>query len=107
MRFTLTAPTISFPSKRKHTIDIGDDIETDETTIKVPVFENGPAEAVLQWRKHFEESDEVKEFTPRQKFTNVAILLSGKAKEHWIDSQDSEHLILLPISLQLNISKKQ
>jgi hypothetical protein len=51
MRFTLTAPTMYFLSERKYTIDIGDDHKTDETTIKVPVFENGPAETVLQWRK--------------------------------------------------------
>jgi hypothetical protein len=55
--------------------------------LKVPVFEDGPLEAALYWRKQFEELAELKEWTPAQKFTNALLLLSGDAKDKWEDAR--------------------
>jgi hypothetical protein len=88
MRFSLIAPTIAFQNEQKYAVNVGDD-DNDQTTIKVPVFENGPAEAVLKWRKQFDELCDLKHLTAGQKFTNILFLLTGEAKEHWIDSRES------------------
>jgi hypothetical protein len=40
MRFNLISPAITFPTERKYSVNGGDD-DNDQTTIKVPVFENG------------------------------------------------------------------
>jgi hypothetical protein len=85
MRFSLIAPTIAFQNERKYSVNVGDD-NNDQTTIKVPVFENGPPEAVLKWRKQFDKLCDLKQLTAGQKFTNILFLLTGEAKEHWIDS---------------------
>jgi hypothetical protein len=86
MRFNLISPAITFSTERKYSVNVGDD-DNDQTTIKVPVFENGHPEAVLKWRKHFDELIELKLLTSRQKFNNAALLLTGEAKEHWEDSK--------------------
>jgi hypothetical protein len=86
MRFNLISPTITFSTERKYSVNVGDD-DDDQTTIKVPVFENGHPEAVLKWRKHFDELIELKLLTSRQNFNNAALLLTGEAKEHWEDSK--------------------
>jgi hypothetical protein len=89
MRFSLIAPTIAFQNEQKYSVNVGDD-NNDQTTIKIPVFENGPPEAVLKWRKQFDELCDLKQLTAGQNFTNILfLLLTGEAKEHWIDSRES------------------
>jgi RNase H-like domain found in reverse transcriptase/Reverse transcriptase (RNA-dependent DNA polymerase)/Integrase zinc binding domain/Retroviral aspartyl protease len=84
MRFSLDAPSIVFANERKYPVSIADD---ETITIKVPVFDSGTPEAVLFWRKQFNELADIKSLSVKQKFTNVALLLSGEAKEYWTDSK--------------------
>jgi Retroviral aspartyl protease len=86
MRFSLDAANIVFANERKYPVEIADG---ETITIKVPVFDAGTPEAVLQWRKQFKELADIKGLTAAQKFTNVLLLLSGEAKEYWIDSRDN------------------
>jgi hypothetical protein len=54
MKFTFTRPDFTKIStiEQKYTIAIGEgDDDNDTTTIKMPVFEDGPPEAALYWRK--------------------------------------------------------
>ena len=72
MRFSLTPPTITFETERKYTITIA---ANDTTQYKAPVFETGPPEAVLLWRKRFEELSALKEFTAAQKIYQCIITI--------------------------------
>jgi hypothetical protein len=54
----------------------------------VPVFEDGPLEAALYWRKQFKELATMKGWNATSKFTNVLLLLSGDAKDKWVDAQE-------------------
>ena len=89
MKFTLHRPEFDkiFTNHAKYKISTGDD-DDDTTTIKVPIFEDGPLEAALHWRKQFQELATLKEFNAQAKFTNASLLLSGEAKEKWIDARD-------------------
>jgi hypothetical protein len=80
-----------------------DDIDTDKTTIKVPVFENTPEEAVLRWWKQFLELNELKGFH----HTKSVQRLSCKANEQWKDSKDSVAPNIAPDWLTVNILKRQ
>lgn len=75
----------SFPSSRKYTIAIGDD---DTTSDKVPVFDDGPAEAVCKWRQSFEDLCQAKEFNAEQKFRNARLLLTGDARDKWRSAEE-------------------
>jgi hypothetical protein len=89
MKFTFTRPDFTkiFTIERKYTIAIGED-DNDTTTLKMPVFEDGPLEAALYWRKQFEELATMKNWNATSKFTNVHLLLSGDAKDKWVDAQE-------------------
>ena len=88
MKFTLTRPEFDkiFTNHAKYKISTGD-ADDDTTSIKVPIFEDGPLEAALYWRKQFEELAMPKQFNAQAKFTNTALLLTGEAKEKWIDAR--------------------
>ena len=87
-KFNLTRPDFSkiFTSERKYTIATGAEAN-DTTTIKVPVFEDGPLEAALYWRKQFDELIHLKQLNADAKFTNALLLLAGEAKEKWTDAR--------------------
>ena len=89
MKFTLHRPEFDkiFTNHAKYKILTGDD-DDDTTTIKVPIFEDGPLKAALHWRKQFQELATLKEFNTQAKFMNASLLLSGEAKEKWIDARD-------------------
>jgi hypothetical protein len=57
------------------------------TTLKMPVFEDGPLKAALYWRKQFEELATMKRWNATSKFMNALLLLSGDAKDMWVDAQ--------------------
>jgi hypothetical protein len=91
MKFTLNRPDFTkiFTLERKYTIAIGNDNDdNDTTTLKVPVFEDGPLEAALYWRKQFEELATLKGWNANSKFTNALLLLTGDAKDKWLDARD-------------------
>ena len=90
MPVSLISPDFSkiFTTHRKYYIITG--IPDDNTTTLVPVFEDGPLEAALYWRKQFEELAIMKNFDPANKFTNALLLLSGDAKDKWLDARDEE-----------------
>jgi hypothetical protein len=81
MCFSLDAAV--FANERKYPVEIADG---ETITTKVPVFDDGTPEAVLHWRKQFKELCDIKNLTAAQKFINLLLLLSGEAKENWIDS---------------------
>jgi hypothetical protein len=54
----------------------------------MPVFEDGPLEAALYWRKQFEELATMKGWNATSKFTYALLLLSGDAKDKWVDAQE-------------------
>jgi hypothetical protein len=91
MKFTFTRPDFTkiFTIERKYTIAIGEgDDNNDTTTLKVPVFEDGPLEAALYLRKQFEELATMKGWNATSKFTNALLLLSGDANDKWVDAQE-------------------
>ena len=96
MKFSLTRPNWEkeFTEYRKYYILTGVDAD-DKTTLKVPVFEDGNLEKALYWRKKFEELVELKNLTgaapnpASPRFTNALLLLSGPAKEKWIEARNT------------------
>jgi hypothetical protein len=105
MKFTLSRPDFAkiFTVERKYTIAIGNaDDDNDVTTLKVPVFEDGPLEAALYWRKQFEELATLKNWNPAMKFTNALLLLTGDATDKWEDAQDEIHGEQNPTDVRFN-----
>ena len=86
MKFTLTRPEFDkiFTNHAKYKISTGDDND-DTTSIKVPILEDGPLEAMLYWRKQFEELTMLKQFNAQAH--QATLLLTGEAKEEWIDAR--------------------
>jgi hypothetical protein len=87
MTFSLSKPDFTkyFTSETKYSIAITAD---DSVTKKFPVLEDGPLEVALFWRTQFDELAQLKNFDAANKFTNVLLLLSGDAKDKWINARN-------------------
>jgi len=59
---------------------------TDNISMMVPVFEDGPLEHALYWRAHFEEIKLLKNLDAPACHANARVLLQGEAKSKWIDA---------------------
>jgi hypothetical protein len=70
-------------SKTKYSIAITTD---DSITKKLPVLDDGPLKVTLFWHTQFDEIAQSKNFNVANKFTNVLLLLSGDAKDKWINA---------------------
>jgi hypothetical protein len=60
----------------------------DSVTKKFPVLEDGPLKFALFWCTQFDELAQLKNFDAANKFTNVLLLLSGDAKDKWINARN-------------------
>jgi hypothetical protein len=87
MTFSLSKPDFTkyFTSETKYSIAITAD---DSVTKKFPVLEDGPLKVALFWRTQFDELAQLKNFDAANKFTNVLLLLSGDAKDKWINARN-------------------
>jgi hypothetical protein len=85
MNFSLSKPNFTkyFASKTKYSIAITAD---DSITKKFRVLEDGPLKVALFWCTQFDELAQLKNFDAANKFTNVLLLLSGDAKDKWINA---------------------
>jgi hypothetical protein len=90
MTFSLLKPDFTkyFNSETKYSIAITAD---DSVTKKFPVLEDGPLEVALFWRTQFDELAQLKNFDAANKFTNVLLLLSGDAKDKWINARNDDN----------------
>jgi hypothetical protein len=87
MNFSLLKPDFTkyFTFKTKYSIAITAD---DSITKKFPVLKDEPLEVTLFWRTQFDELTQPKNFNCANKFTNVLLLLSGDAKDKWINAHN-------------------
>jgi hypothetical protein len=87
MTFSLSTPNFTkyLTSETKYSIAITAD---DSITKKFPVLEDGPLEVALFWCTQFDELAQLKNFDAANKFTNVLLLLSGDAKDKWINARN-------------------
>jgi hypothetical protein len=87
MNFSLSKPDFTkyFASETKYSIAITAD---DSVTKKFPVLEDGPIEVALFWCTQFDELAQLKNFDTANKFTDVLLLLSGDAKDKWINARN-------------------
>jgi hypothetical protein len=87
MTSSLSKPNFTkyFTSETKYSIAITAD---DSVTKKFPVLEDGPHEVALFWHTQFDELAQLKNFDTANKFTNVLLLLSGDAKDKWINAHN-------------------
>jgi hypothetical protein len=87
MNFSLSKPDFTkyFASETKYSIAIMAD---DSVTKKFPVLEDGPLKVALFWHTQFDELAQLKNFDAVNKFTNVLLLLSGDAKDKWINARN-------------------
>jgi hypothetical protein len=87
MIFSLSKPDFTkyFTSETKYSITITAD---DSVTKKFPVLEDGPLEVTLFWCTQFDELAQLKNFDAANKFPNVLLLLSGDAKDKWINPRN-------------------
>jgi hypothetical protein len=87
MNFSLSKPDFTkyFTSETKYSIAITAD---DSITKKFPVLVDGPLKVALFWRTQFDELAQLKNFDAANKFTNVLLLLSGDAKDKWINARN-------------------
>jgi hypothetical protein len=85
MNFSLSKPDFNkyFASETKYSITITAD---DSVTKKFPVLEDGPLEVAHFWHTQFDEVAQLKNFDAANKFMNVLLLLSGDAKDKWINA---------------------
>jgi hypothetical protein len=73
-----------FTFETKYSITI---TTNDSVTKKFPVLEDGPLlEVALFWHTQFHQLAWLKNFDATNKFTNVLLLLSGDAKDKWINA---------------------
>jgi hypothetical protein len=73
----------------------------DSITKKFPVLEDGPLEVALFWCTQFDELAQLKNFNAANKFISVLLLLSGDAKDKWINAYNdvmSNNKILLKLA---------
>jgi hypothetical protein len=83
--YFLQASLIAYAIWHKYSIAITAD---DSVTKKFPVLEDGPLEVALFWLTQFDELAQHKNFDAANKFTNVLLLLSGDAKDKWINASN-------------------
>jgi hypothetical protein len=85
MNFSLSKPDFAkyFTSETKYSIAI---TANDFITKKFPVLEDGPLKVTLFWHTQFDELAQLKNFIAANKFTNILLLLSGDAKDKWINA---------------------
>jgi hypothetical protein len=85
MNFSLSKPDFTkyFTSKTKYSITI---TANDSVTKKFLVLEDGPLKVALFWCTQFDELAQLKNFNAANKFTHVLLLLSGDAKDKWINA---------------------
>jgi hypothetical protein len=74
-----------FTSKTKYSISI---TANDSVTKKFPILEDGPLKVTLFRCTQFDEVAQLKNFDAANKFTNVLLLLSGDAKDKWINAHN-------------------
>jgi hypothetical protein len=87
INFSLSKPdfTKHFASETTYSIAITAD---DSVTNKFPVLKDGPLEVALLWCTQFDELAQLKNFNASNKFMNVLLLLSGDAKDKWINTRN-------------------
>jgi hypothetical protein len=87
MTFSLLKPDFNkyVTSETKYSIAITTD---DSITKKFPVLEDGLLEVALFWCTQFDELAQLKNFDAANKFTNILLLLSGDAKDKWINAHN-------------------
>jgi hypothetical protein len=87
MNFSLSKPNFTkyFTYETKYSIAITAD---DSVTKKFPVLEDGLLKVTLFWRTQFDELAQLKNFDAANKFTNVLLILSGDAKDKWINTSN-------------------
>jgi RNase H-like domain found in reverse transcriptase/Integrase zinc binding domain/Reverse transcriptase (RNA-dependent DNA polymerase) len=107
MKFNLVKPSFQFENERKYSIIIApaapaNNNQNDTVTLKVPVFEEGPPEMLLHWRKQFQKLCELKQLNAQARFTNVALLLAGEAEEHWQDCRQTHQANLNATDARFN-----
>jgi hypothetical protein len=87
MNFSLSKPNFTkyFTSETRYTIAVTAD---DSVTKKFPDLKDGPLEVTLFWRTQFDELAQLKKFDTANKFNNVLLLLSGDAKDKWINARN-------------------
>jgi hypothetical protein len=88
MNFNLSKPDFAkyFASETKYSI--ASSTANDSITKKFPVLEDGPLKVTLFWCTQFDELTQLKNFDAANKFTNVLLLLSGDAKDKWINARN-------------------
>jgi hypothetical protein len=88
MNFSLLKPDFAkyFTSETKYSIAI---TANDSVTKKFPVLEDGPLKVVtLFWCTQFDELAQLKNFKVAKKFIKILLLLSGDAKNKWINTHN-------------------
>jgi hypothetical protein len=89
MNFSLSKPNFSHQvlhhSETKYSIAI---TANDSVTKKFPVLEDGPLKVTLFWRTQFDELAQLKNLNAANKFMNFLLLLSGDAKDKWINARN-------------------
>jgi hypothetical protein len=89
MNFSLSKPNFTkyFASETKYTPLPLLLIMTPSLAKKFPVLEDGSLVIALFWCTQFDELAQLKNFNTANKFTNVLLLLSGDAKDKWINAR--------------------
>ncbi len=87
MNLSLFKPNFTkyFTSETKYSIAI---TTNDSVTKKFPILEDGPLQVALFWCTQFVELAQLKNFDAANMFTNVLLLLSGDAKNKWINAHN-------------------
>jgi hypothetical protein len=87
MNFSLSKPNFTkyFALETKYSIAI---TANDSVTKKFPVLMDGPLKNALFWCTQFDELAQLKNFNTSNKFMNVLLLLSGDAKDKWINARN-------------------
>jgi hypothetical protein len=85
MNFSLSKPnfTMYSTSETKYSITMTTD---GSVTKKFAVLEDGPLQVALFWHTQFDELAQLKKFDAANKVTNNLLLLSGDAKDKWINT---------------------
>jgi hypothetical protein len=101
MNFSLSKPNFTkyFTSETKYySIAITTNASV---TKKFPVLKDGPLKVTLVWCTQFDELAQLKNFDAANKFTNVLLLLSGDAKDKWINAHNEVMHAVRDISISL------
>jgi hypothetical protein len=87
MNFSLLKPDFAkyFTSETKYSIAI---TANDSITKKFSVLEDRPLKVTLFWCTQFDELAQLKNFDAANKFMKILLLLSGDAKNKWINTHN-------------------